>query len=128
MVDADGVAAMVQRLRGELAYLSARASDDRAAVRADEERMSGLKYSFVTALETVVNVAQHLCASEEWGPPSSNAASLTLLGEQEVLSRELAQRLCRQSASATSWSISTRRSTMTRSSRILMKSKIFGAS
>lgn len=93
MVDADRVAAMLQRLRGEVAYLSARAEDDRDAVRADDERMSGLKYRFVTALETVVNIAQHLCASEGWGPPSSNAASLILLGRQKVLPHELSQRL-----------------------------------
>jgi hypothetical protein len=55
VVDADRVAAMLQRLRGELAYLSARAADDRAAVRGDEERMSGLKYRFVTALETLAS-------------------------------------------------------------------------
>lgn len=93
MVDADRVAAMLQRLRGEVAYLSARAEDDRDAVRADDERMSGLKYRFVTALETVVNIAQHLCASEGWGPPSSNAASLIVLGKQRVLPVDLAQRL-----------------------------------
>lgn len=86
---------MLQRLRGELAYLAARSAEDHEAIRRDDERMSGLKYRFVTALETVVNIAQHLCASEGWGPPTSNANSLVVLGDHEVLDQELAQRLAR---------------------------------
>lgn len=84
---------MLQRLRGEVAYLRRRADADRAALRADEERMSGLKYRFVTALETVINIAQHLCASEGWGPPASNADSLRLLGAHGVLDEGLADRV-----------------------------------
>jgi uncharacterized protein YutE (UPF0331/DUF86 family) len=93
VVDAERVAALLQRLRGEVAYLAARATEDRRALRADEERLSGLKYRFVTALETVVSVAQHLCASEGWGPPTSNARSVALLGEHGVLDHDLADRL-----------------------------------
>lgn len=93
MVDPERVALMLLRLRGEVTYLRRRAEEDRAAIRADEERLSGLKYRFVTALETVINVAQHLCASEGWGPPASNAQVLRLLGTHGVLDAALADRL-----------------------------------
>lgn len=95
MVDVERLAALLRRLESEAGYLRARAGEDRQALRDDEERLSGLKYRFVTALETVVGIAQHLCASEGWGPPSSNAASVRILGEQDVVAAWLASRLGR---------------------------------
>ena len=93
VVDVERVAALLRRLTAEVAYLRARADGDRVSLRADEERINGVKYRFVTALETVVSVAQHLCASEGWGPPESNAASVRLLGRHGVLDDDLARRL-----------------------------------
>lgn len=93
MVDAERVTALLRRLDAESGYLRARADGDRTALRADEERLSGLKYRFVTALETVVRIAQHLCASEGWGPPESNAASVRLLGKHGLVDDGLAGRL-----------------------------------
>lgn len=93
MVDGERVAALLTRLRAELDYLTARAAGDRAALREDEERLSGLKYRFITALETVVNIAQHLCASEGWGPPASNADSVRLLGRHGVIGEPLGDRV-----------------------------------
>lgn len=93
MVDAERVTALLRRLAAEVRYLQARAQEDRRALRADEERLSGLKYRFITALETLVTIAQHLCASEAWGPPDSNAASVRLLGRHGVVEADLADRL-----------------------------------
>ncbi len=93
MVDAERVAALLTRLRAELDYLTARADSDRVALRTDEERLSGLKYRFITTLETVVNIAQHLCASEGWGPPASNADSVRLLGRHGVVEEPLSDRV-----------------------------------
>jgi uncharacterized protein YutE (UPF0331/DUF86 family) len=36
-------------------------------------RTRGLKYTFVTAIEGCVNVAQHICATEGWGRQSITA-------------------------------------------------------
>lgn len=41
--------------------------------------MAALKYVFVTAIEGCIDVAQHLCASEGWGPPQSNADAVRRL-------------------------------------------------
>ena len=95
MVDVERVTDLVRRLDTQVAYLDARAVADRSALRADEERLSGLKYRFVTALETVVNIAQHLCASQGWGPPASNGDSVRLLGNHGVIDAELAADLAR---------------------------------
>jgi len=32
-----------------------------------------VKYFFITAIEAAVDVAQHICAAEGWGPPATLA-------------------------------------------------------
>jgi uncharacterized protein YutE (UPF0331/DUF86 family) len=49
-----------------------------------------VKYTFVTAIEACVDVAQHICAAEGWGPPADNGDAVRLLGEHRVLTTELA--------------------------------------
>ncbi len=75
----------------DLDYLNRRAEEDRAAQLAEPERMAALKYVFVTAIEGCLDVAQHLCASEGWGPPASNADALVLLGGHGVLPPDLGE-------------------------------------
>ena len=93
MVDAPRLVRLLQRVTEELAYLHARAGDDRAAIAADIERLSGLRYRFVTAIEGVVNVAQHVCATEGYGPPRDNADAVRLLGKHAVVPADLAERV-----------------------------------
>ena len=49
----------------------------------------------VTAIEACIDVAQHLCASEGWGPPSTNADSLRVLARHRVISGDLGDSLAR---------------------------------
>jgi uncharacterized protein YutE (UPF0331/DUF86 family) len=73
----------------------------RSEARADEVRRSdplwlpGIKYMFVTAIEACIDIAQHICASEGWGPPDSNAEAMALLGRHGLLTGELASHLRR---------------------------------
>jgi uncharacterized protein YutE (UPF0331/DUF86 family) len=50
----------------------------------------GVKYTFVTAIEACVDVAQHICATEGWGPPADNGDAVRLLGEHGVCTPALA--------------------------------------
>lgn len=94
MVDPERLASLLRRLDGEVAYLRRRAdAGDGASLLADEERLSGLEYRFVTALETTIDVAQHLSATQRWASPASNADSLRRLGEHRVIDPALAGRL-----------------------------------
>jgi len=95
VVDERRVRRLLQRVGTDLAYLTERARGDRAALRADLERLAALKYHFVTAIEGCLNVAQHLCASEGWGPPASNADAMRILGRHGVLSPDLAESMAR---------------------------------
>ncbi|MDQ2812391.1 MAG: DUF86 domain-containing protein [Actinomycetota bacterium] len=75
-------------------------ADDTAVLRqeaeASQERrqdpiwLRGVKYTFVTAIEACVDVAQHICATKGWGPPADNGGAVGLLGEHGVLATELA--------------------------------------
>jgi uncharacterized protein YutE (UPF0331/DUF86 family) len=52
-----------------------------------------VKYTFVTTIEAMVDVTQHVCATEGWGPPSTNADAVRVLGRHRVLDPNLAARL-----------------------------------
>jgi len=95
MVDARRVRRLLQRIEDDLAFLRERAATDRAPLRGDRERMAALKYVFITAIEACIDVAQHLCASEGWGPPSTNADSLRVLARHRVISGDLGESLAR---------------------------------
>jgi uncharacterized protein YutE (UPF0331/DUF86 family) len=89
VVDERRVRLLLQRIQEDLDYLRSRASSDRAALQADIERLAALKYFLLTAIEGCLNVAQHLCASEGWGPPADNAEAMLLLAAHRVLDEEL---------------------------------------
>lgn len=72
-----------------------RAGDDPDVLLNDPDRLAALKYVFVTAIEGCVGVAQHMCASEGWGPPASNADALRLLGRHGVVGAPLAASMAR---------------------------------
>lgn len=95
VVDERRVRRLLQRVGEDLAFLRQRASMEPVALRADADRLAAVKYVFVTAIEGCLNVAQHLCASEGWGPPESNADALRLLGRHGVLTEPQAEDMAR---------------------------------
>lgn len=94
MVDADRVARLLRSITDDLAVLRAEAGAG-AERRADPLWMRGVKYVFVTAIEGCVDVAQHVCSSEGWGPPRDNADAVRTLGRHGVLDAALADRVAR---------------------------------
>jgi uncharacterized protein YutE (UPF0331/DUF86 family) len=95
VVDPVRLARLLQRLGEQLAVLRDRAAEDRAALRADEVRLSATKYRFVTAIESVLDIAHHLLASELWGPAEDSAGAVRLLARHGVLAPDLAEQLAR---------------------------------
>lgn len=93
MVDPVRLARLLQRVGEELARLRERAAEDRAALAADEARLSGVKYRFITAIEAVLDVSHHLIASELWGPADSSGDAVRLLARHGVIDEQLAIRL-----------------------------------
>lgn len=93
MVDERRVRLLLQRISEDLDYLDGRAASDRTVIRSDVDRMAALKYYLITAIEGCLNVAQHLAASEGWGPPTDNADAMRCLAEHDVLPGESAAAL-----------------------------------
>ncbi|MCA1675696.1 MAG: DUF86 domain-containing protein [Actinobacteria bacterium] len=81
-------------MRDDLAVLRSEASADPGR-RVDPLWLRGVKYTFVTAIEACVDVAQHMCASEGWGPPRDNGDAIRLLGKHGVLDIDLADNVRR---------------------------------
>ena len=59
--------------------------------RADPIWLRGVKYTFVTAIEACLDVAQHICSTEGWGPPTDNGDAVRLLGDHGACTPELAR-------------------------------------
>jgi len=90
MVDQDRVLRLLRAITDDISVLKAesRADDYR---RQDPIWLRGVKYTFVTAIEACVDVAQHICAAEGWGPPADNGDAVRLLGEHGVCTPQLAR-------------------------------------
>lgn len=89
MVDELRVQRLLRAITDDLSVLQAEA-DAGSARRSDRLWLRGVKYTFVTAIEACLDIAQHLCSSEGWGPPEDNGDAMTLLGRHNVLGAELA--------------------------------------
>jgi uncharacterized protein YutE (UPF0331/DUF86 family) len=92
MVDEVRVERLLRSLSDDLAYLRHESSAD-VARRADPAWLRAVKYTFITSIEASVDIAQHLCATEGWGPPSNNADAVRVLGRHRVLDGDLAGRM-----------------------------------
>ena len=75
MVDELRVLRLLRSISDDLAVLRAEASADPGR-RADPLWLRGVKYTFVTAIEAAVDVAQHVCAVQGWGPPRDNGDAI----------------------------------------------------
>jgi len=89
VVDEIRVLRLLRALADNLGVLrsEAAASEDR---RIDPMWLRGVKYTFVTSIEACVDVAQHICSSQGWGPPADNGDAMKTLGLHDVLTAELA--------------------------------------
>lgn len=94
MVDETRVLRLLRRLSDETDVLEAEA-DASVERRSDPLWLRGVKYSFVVVIEVAVDVAQHTCAAEGWGPPDDNGHAMRLLGQRGVLDASLAVRMSR---------------------------------
>jgi uncharacterized protein YutE (UPF0331/DUF86 family) len=89
VVDEARVLRLLRAITDDLSVLR-RESDADDERRADPIWLRGVKYTFVTAIEACVDVAQHICATQGWGPPADNGDAVRLLGDHGALATGLA--------------------------------------
>lgn len=92
MVDEARILRLLRGITDDLAILR-RESAAEEARRADPIWLRGVKYTFVTAIEACIDVAQHICSAEGWGPPADNGDAMRLLGSHDVLTADMADAL-----------------------------------
>lgn len=94
MADTVRVARLLRSLSDDLCFLDAESCAPPQR-RTDPMWIRGVKYAFVTGIEAAVDIAQHLCAAQGWGPPDTNRDAILLLGKHGVLGPELAESMGR---------------------------------
>jgi uncharacterized protein YutE (UPF0331/DUF86 family) len=94
VVDEIRVLRLLRAVSDDLARLRAEASADDLR-RRDPMWLPGVKYTLITAIEACVDIAQHLCSSEGWGPPADNGDAVRLLARHRVLDADHADQLAR---------------------------------
>jgi uncharacterized protein YutE (UPF0331/DUF86 family) len=95
MVDPERLHRILRRITDDVATLRGYTGRPADTVRSDAAALGHVKYLFVTALEGCVDAAQHVCASEGYGPPDTNADAMRVLGDHGVLSDALAQQMAK---------------------------------
>lgn len=94
MVDEVRVLRLLRAISDDLAVLRRESGADHER-RSDPIWLRGVKYAFVTAIEAVVDIAQHLCATQGWGPPGDNGDAVRLLGVHGAMPTALADSMRR---------------------------------
>lgn len=93
MVDERRLTRLIERASGAVSELEERAARDRRRLRTDKDQLAATKYWFAVAIEACFTIAHHLCASEGYGPPDSNADAVIRIARHEVIDDGLAQRV-----------------------------------
>jgi uncharacterized protein YutE (UPF0331/DUF86 family) len=90
VVDETRILRLLRSISDDVSVLQRESGAD-GSRRADPIWLRGVKYTFVTAIEACLDVAQHICATEGWGPPADNGDAVRLLGEHGVCTPALAR-------------------------------------
>jgi uncharacterized protein YutE (UPF0331/DUF86 family) len=92
VVDEGRILRLLRGITDDLTILRRESAADEAR-RADPIWLRGVKYTFVTAIEACIDVAQHICSAEGWGPPADNGDAMRLLGSHDILAADIADAL-----------------------------------
>jgi uncharacterized protein YutE (UPF0331/DUF86 family) len=94
VVDETRLLRLLRSVTDDLAVLHRESGADEGR-RGDPLWLRGVKYTFITAIEACVDVAQHICSARQWGPPRDNGDAMTLLARHDVLDAEVAEAMRR---------------------------------
>jgi uncharacterized protein YutE (UPF0331/DUF86 family) len=89
MVDEVRVFSLLRVIADDLAVLrkESNAGEER---RTDPMWLRGVKYTFMTSIEVCIDIAQHICAAQGWGPPADNGDAMKILGAHGALTADRA--------------------------------------
>jgi uncharacterized protein YutE (UPF0331/DUF86 family) len=94
VVDVERLARLLRRVTDDVRRLQdvvARGEDPRS----DVVLLDHVKYRFVTAIEAAMDAAHHICATEGFAPPPTNAEAMRELARHDLLPAETAEGMAR---------------------------------
>jgi uncharacterized protein YutE (UPF0331/DUF86 family) len=89
MVDPGRLRALLDRLTQETAHLRRLAALPPLELLADADLIAAVKYRFVVAIETCIDVGEHIVASEGLRSPTDFADTFAVLGEAGSIGEDL---------------------------------------
>ena len=95
MVSPERLEEKFRRLGEYLAVLRELRNDPAQALVGDLVRMGSVKYYLQVSIESCIDVAQHVIASEGFRPPNDYADTFSVLAERGILEHDFAERLRR---------------------------------
>ena len=95
MVSPERLEEKFRRLGEYLAVLRQLRDVPAQALLGDLVRMGSVKYYLQVSIESCIDVAQHVIASEGFRPPHDYADTFTVLAERGILEQDFAERLRR---------------------------------
>lgn len=86
MVDELRLCRLLHQALDTVAFLDEEAQAD-ADIQAQRRWLDSIKYHFIDVIECCVDVGQHICAVQGWGPPTSNADRTCVSASRTLRSR-----------------------------------------
>ncbi|NPV08228.1 MAG: DUF86 domain-containing protein [Anaerolineae bacterium] len=93
MVDPEKLRGLIERLRQYTGYLREIVQQDEVAYLNDPRSVGSARYYLQVSVETCINIANHIIASEGLRSPHDYKDSFTVLNEAGVLPNDLTRRL-----------------------------------
>ncbi len=93
MVDPARVRTLLDRLQEELTHLQRLAASPKTRTGNNPDILAAIKYRFVVAIETCIDVGQHIISSEGLRSPADFADVFVVLGETDFLTPDAVQPL-----------------------------------
>jgi uncharacterized protein YutE (UPF0331/DUF86 family) len=88
VVDEVRVFRLLRAIADDLGVLHQESNADEVR-RGDPMWLRGVKYTFVTSIEACIDIAQHICSAQGWGPPADNGDAMKVLGRHGTLTPEV---------------------------------------
>lgn len=88
MVDAGRVRALLDRLSEETKHLQRLSGYPEAELLADPDRLAAIKYRFMVAIETCIDLSQHIIASEGLRAATDYADAFEVMAEASFIQQD----------------------------------------
>ena len=90
---AQAISARLSRIRASVKTLMEASAKGREAFHTDSFPLAAAQWHYQLAVQTALDIADHIIASEDWEVADTDADAFHVLGKHAVLSHELTERL-----------------------------------